>query len=154
MILQFEQLAEYRGRVAMVDGCFDPIHSGHVAYFHAAKELGLPVLCNVAADPYVSGKHPPLLPEEQRVVVIDAFRDIDYTHLNRGRATADVLRELRPRYYVKGADWEGRLPEAETALCRELDIEVVFVEHTGHASRHILADYTDRAGAAAGAASK
>lgn len=130
----------------MVDGCFDPLHPGHVAYFREARKLGLPVLCNLAGDAYLSRKHPPLLREQERVLILDALRDLDYTHLNCGRSTAEVLQELRPRFYVKGSDWRGRLPEAEVVVCRELGIEIAYVEHTGHASRHILADYLSRAG--------
>jgi len=33
MIVPTEQLGAHRGRVAMVDGGFDPLHGGHVAYF-------------------------------------------------------------------------------------------------------------------------
>ena len=43
MILAFDELHPYRGRVAMVDGAFDPLHKGHVEYFRAAAGLGLPV---------------------------------------------------------------------------------------------------------------
>lgn len=128
----------------MVDGCFDPLHRGHLKYFAAARALGAPVLCNVAPDAYVAGKHPPFLPEEHRTTLIDALRDIDFTHLNRGRTTADVLQELRPRYYVKGSDWRGRLPEQETSLCRELGIEVAYVEVTPDASRNILGEFARR----------
>ena len=54
MILEFSQLKNYRGRVAMVDGAFDPLHRGHVEYFRAAAEtLDVPLLCNVASDRYV-----------------------------------------------------------------------------------------------------
>ena len=65
-------------RVAMVDGAFDPLHHGHIAYFKAARELGAPVLCNLASDRYVRTKHRPLLTETQRATVIDAIRYIDY----------------------------------------------------------------------------
>ena len=61
MILTTERLKEYRGRVAMVDGAFDPLHHGHIAYFRAAKAVGATLLCNLAPDSYVSAKHPPLL---------------------------------------------------------------------------------------------
>lgn len=128
----------------MVDGCFDPLHRGHLSYFAAARRLGVPVLCNLAPDSYVTGKHLPFLPEDQRVELIDALRDIDFTHLNRGRSTADVLRQLRPRYYVKGGDWRGRLPKTETTLCGELGIEIAYVDHTGDASRNILKEYHQR----------
>ena len=69
----------------MVDGAFDPLHRGHIEYFRAARELGVPLLCNVASDRYVRTKHPPLLPEDQRAAVIDAIRFIDYMHINRVR---------------------------------------------------------------------
>jgi bifunctional ADP-heptose synthase (sugar kinase/adenylyltransferase) len=63
MILNFDDLKAHLGRVAMVDGAFDPVHSGHVAYFEAAALLGVPVLCNPASDRYVEGKHAPVLPQ-------------------------------------------------------------------------------------------
>jgi len=127
VIVERSQLAELRGRVTMVDGGFDPLHAGHVAYFREAAGLGLPVLCNVAPDAWVERKHPPLLPQAQRALVVDAIRFVDYVHM-AAESTADVLRRLHPRYYVKGADWRGRLPDEETTTCRELGIEITFVE--------------------------
>src|SRR5215207_598315 len=116
MILAFEQLAEYRQKVAMVDGAFDPLHRGHIEYFRtAAQRLDVPLLCNIASDAYVRTKHPPLLPEEQRAAVVDAIRFISYTHINQF-ATETILKYLRPRYYVKGKDWEGKLPQEQVRI--------------------------------------
>ncbi len=143
MLLATEQLAEHRHLVAMVDGGFDPLHDGHVRYFHEARGLGAPVLCNVSGDVYVSRKHPPLLPEAQRVLVIDALRDVDYTHLSQ-TTTASVLGELRPRYYVKGADWRGRLPEEETEVCAEMGIAIVFLDTVVDSSTALLERCLDR----------
>jgi cytidyltransferase-like protein len=109
VIVSADRLTGLRGLVAMVDGGFDPLHAGHIAYFRAAAQLGAPVLCNVASDDWVARKHPPLLPQDDRAEVIDAIRWIDYTYLSR-TATADVLETLRPLFYVKGADWRDRLP--------------------------------------------
>ena len=36
MIVATRELSGHRGRVTMVDGGFDPLHPGHVAYFEAA----------------------------------------------------------------------------------------------------------------------
>src|SRR5437879_6024227 len=52
MILATQDLGLCRGQVTMVDGAFDPIHPGHIAYIEAAAGLGLPVLCNVSSDQY------------------------------------------------------------------------------------------------------
>jgi cytidyltransferase-like protein len=140
VIVAFEELKEYRGRVAMVDGAFDPLHRGHIEYFRAATKLALPVLCNVASDHYVSTKHQPLLPEEQRAAVVDAIRYISYTHVNRFD-TETILRELRPRYYVKGKDWAGKLPAAQVAICSEHGIEIVYLDTVLDSSSRLLQEF-------------
>src|SRR5688572_19445052 len=127
MILTFDQLPEYRGGVAMVDGAFDPLHRGHIEYFRAAEALGVPLLCNVASDRYVRTKHPPLLPEDQRAAVVDAIRYISYTHVNQAD-TETILRQLQPRYYVKGRDWVDRLPPEQVTICRDHGIEIVYLD--------------------------
>ena len=140
MIVTFEQLPDLRGTVAMVDGAFDPLHRGHIEYFRAASELGVPLLCNVASDAYVRTKHPPLLPEEQRAAVVDAIRYITYTHIN-GADTETILRQLRPRYYVKGNDWVGRLPAEQVAICGDHGIEIVYLNTVLDSSSRILQQF-------------
>jgi cytidyltransferase-like protein len=140
VILAFEQLKEYRKNVAMVDGAFDPLHRGHIEYFRAAAEqLDVPLLCNVASDRYVWTKHPPLLPEDQRAAIVDAIRFISYTHVNQFD-TETILRELQPKYYVKGKDWDGRLPPEQVKICRELGIEVVYLDTVFESSTRLLND--------------
>ena len=112
MILAFDQLHEYRQRVAMVDGAFDPLHRGHIEYFRAASQLGVPLLCNVASDRYVGTKHRPLLPEDSRAAIVDAMRFISYTHIYQ-IDTETVLRELRralPREATLYLGDEARMP--------------------------------------------
>jgi cytidyltransferase-like protein len=142
-MVAFDALKEYRGRVAMVDGAFDPLHRGHIEYFRAAAGLGLPLLCNVASDRYVRLKHPPLLPEQQRAAVVDAIRYISYTHINEFD-TETILRELRPRYYVKGKDWDGRLPPAQVEISREHGIEIVYLDTVLDSSTRILEQFASQ----------
>ena len=144
MILTFDQLTDYRGQVAMVDGAFDPLHHGHIAYFKAARALGVPVLCNVASDRYVRSKHRPLLTETQRATVIDAIRYIDYVHIYE-IDTETVLRQLRPRYYVKGSDWRARgLPPEQAVICREHGIEIVYLDTVLDSSSRLLQQFADQ----------
>jgi len=143
VILDFDQLASYRGTVAMVDGAFDPLHRGHIEYFRAARELGLPLLCNVASDRYVRTKHRPLLPEDQRAAIIDAIRYIDYVHIYQ-IDTETVLRQLRPRYYVKGSDWRERgLPPEQAVICREHGTEIVYLDTVLDSSSRLLKEYCE-----------
>jgi cytidyltransferase-like protein len=141
VILSFEELAAHRGQVAMVDGAFDPLHHGHIEYFKAARALGVPVLCNIASDRYVRTKHRPLLTETQRAAVIDAIRYVDYVHIYQ-IDTETILRQLRPRYYVKGSDWRERgLPPEQDVICREHGIEIVFLDTVLDSSSRLLRDY-------------
>jgi cytidyltransferase-like protein len=142
VIVSFEALERYRGRVAMVDGAFDPLHRGHIEYFRAASGLGLPLLCNVASDRYVRTKHPPLLDEDQRAAIVDAIRFISYTHVNQFD-TETILRTLRPRCYVKGKDWEGRLPAQQVAICAEHGIDIVYLDTVLDSSTRILDQFRE-----------
>lgn len=149
MIVLFQELERYRKKVAMVDGAFDPIHAGHIDYLREARALGLPVLCNVASDAYVGTKHAPLVPASQRVLVVDAIRYVDYTHLNE-HDTETVLRRLEPVYYVKGRDWEGRLPPEQVAICARLDIRIVYLDTVRDSSSRLLATWIGGSAAAGG----
>jgi bifunctional ADP-heptose synthase (sugar kinase/adenylyltransferase) len=140
MIVASADLARRAGQVTMVDGGFDPIHPGHIAYFEAAAGLGLPVLCNVSSDDWVGRKHRPLLTQAERGVVLDAIRWLDFVHLS-STSTADVLRTLRPRYYAKGADWRGRLPDEEVRVCEEVGVEIAFLDTVLDSSTAILHRY-------------
>lgn len=143
MIVKFEDLKKYRHAVAMVDGAFDPLHSGHIEYFCRAHELGIPLLCNVASDRYVIQKHPPFLPEEQRAAIIDSNRYITFTHINKFD-TETVLSELRPKYYVKGKDWEDCLPKKQVKICQENGIEIVYLDTVLDSSTKVLQRYMQR----------
>ena len=58
-----------------------------------------------------------------------------------------MLAVLRPRFYVKGADWRGRLPDEELRICAEQGIEVVYLDTVIDSSTAILARYDgDRVG--------
>ena len=142
MIVPTEELGRLSGQVTMVDGGFDPLHPGHVEYMRAAHELGAPVLCNVSGDDWVGRKHPPLLPQEQRCLLIDAIRWVDYVHPSH-TTTAEVLKTLKPRYYAKGDDWKDRLPEDEVAICEANGIEIVFLDTVRDSSTAILKRFTE-----------
>jgi glycerol-3-phosphate cytidylyltransferase-like family protein len=143
MIVEAAELGRLAGQVAMVSGGFDPLHPGHVAYFREAAGLGVPVFCNVSSDEWVGRKHPPLLTQAERVQVIDAIRFVSYTHAEQ-TTTEEVLTRLRPRYFAKGADWWGRLPESELAACEEHGVEIVFLDTVLDSSTDVLERFRAR----------
>jgi cytidyltransferase-like protein len=143
MILETSQLSDYVGQVAMVDGSFDPIHDGHIAYFQRAAEFGIPVLCNVASDSWTVTKHQVLLSQMQRGVVLDAIRFISFVHLS-STSTLEVLKILKPRLYIKGNDWiaRGGVPKEEQDACDSLNIEVKYLDTVLNSSTQLLANWS------------
>jgi bifunctional ADP-heptose synthase (sugar kinase/adenylyltransferase) len=125
------------GKVTMVSGHFDPLHPGHLEYFVEAAAIGLPLLCNVSCDEDLARKHAPLLTQAERGALIDALAVVTYVHLASG-TTEQAIRALRPRYFAKGADWRGRLPPEEIAMCQELGTEIVCLETVTNSSSDIL----------------
>ena len=143
MILLTEEIGLYKNKLALVDGSFDPIHDGHIKYFEAASQLGVPVLCNVAPDSWTSSKHKVLLNQEQRGAVLDSIKYLDFVHLS-SISTAEVIQLLEPRFYLKGNDWltRGGVPEIEESLCRNLGIEILYLQTVTNSSSKLLQNWT------------
>jgi bifunctional ADP-heptose synthase (sugar kinase/adenylyltransferase) len=139
MIVAWDDLPKYSSQVLLVDGSFDPLHDGHIAYFEVAAAFGLPVLCNIATDIWTSGKHPVLLPQLQRARVIDSIRHIAYVHCAK-HSTGEVLEQLKPLVYAKGADWRerGGIPPEEAAICARLGIEVKYLDTVLNSSSRLI----------------
>jgi bifunctional ADP-heptose synthase (sugar kinase/adenylyltransferase) len=139
MIVSWQDLPDLAGKVVMVDGSFDPLHDGHIAYFAAAVEFGYPVFCNVTSDAWTVTKHPVLLAQQSRATVIDAIRHVSYVHCAES-TTRDVLERVRPVIYVKGNDWlaRGGVPEEEAGTCRRLGIEIAYVDTVLNSSTRLI----------------
>ncbi len=130
MILSYEDLPRWADKVALVDGCFDPLHVGHVRYFEEAAKLGMPLVCNVQGDRYIqeTKKRKTLLPEDQRIALIHSLKPIEHVHLCK-TSTHDVLKTLKPKKYIKGMDWKNRnLPQVEQEICKQFGIEIEYLD--------------------------
>ena len=58
-------------KAVVVTGGFDPLHSGHIAYFKAAKELGTILFVGVNSDEWLARKKGrPFMPASERMAII------------------------------------------------------------------------------------
>ena len=65
-------------RVVLVTGGFDPLHSGHIAYFKEAKKLGSKLIVGVNSDNWLTRKKGrPFMPFEERVAIIKELACVD-----------------------------------------------------------------------------
>ena len=65
-------------KVVLVTGGFDPLHSGHIAYFKAARELGDHLIVGVNSDEWLTRKKGrPFMPFEERCAIIKELECVD-----------------------------------------------------------------------------
>jgi len=65
-------------KVVIVTGGFDPLHSGHIAYFKAAQELGDHLVVGVNSDDWLTRKKGrPFMPFEERCAIIQELACVD-----------------------------------------------------------------------------
>jgi cytidyltransferase-like protein len=65
-------------KVVLVTGGFDPLHSGHLAYFNEAKKLGDKLIVGVNSDEWLTRKKGrPFMPFTERVALIQEMEIVD-----------------------------------------------------------------------------
>lgn len=65
-------------KVVLVTGGFDPLHSGHIAYFKEAKKLGNKLIVGVNSDEWLTRKKGrPFMSYDERVALIDEMEVVD-----------------------------------------------------------------------------
>lgn len=65
-------------KIVLVTGGFDPIHSGHIAYFKAAKELGDKLIVGLNSDAWLERKKGrAFMPISERMLIVSSLDIVD-----------------------------------------------------------------------------
>jgi D-beta-D-heptose 7-phosphate kinase / D-beta-D-heptose 1-phosphate adenosyltransferase len=119
-------------RIVFTNGCFDILHSGHVAYLQHAKLLGDILIVAVNTDESIrrlKGERRPINPLEDRLEVLSALAAV--THIvafgdEKDDTPIPLVQLVRPDVFVKGGDYtKDKLPEAATVS--QVGGEIVFI---------------------------
>lgn len=100
----------YGTKVAFTNGCFDLIHRGHVEYLQRARELADVLVVGINTDDSVrrlKGQGRPILPQEDRAIILAAFECVDYVVLFDEDTPLNLIRALQPEVLAKGEDYEA-----------------------------------------------
>ena len=117
-----------------VTGCFDMLHSGHVAFLQEAASYG-DLYVSIGADKNVfqlKGRYPVNTQDERRYM-IDSLACVKKCLVNSGWGYIDFeneLLEVKPDVFVVNED--GHTP-AKQALCKDLCIEYHILKRIPHA---------------------
>ncbi len=109
--------------VVLITGGFDPIHSGHIAYLQAARELGDILVVGVNSDPWLERKKGrSFMPLQERCNIVRNIKGVDFVinfHDDDGSAK-DAIRMVRQSYpqdriiFANGGDrTQTNIPEMD-----------------------------------------
>jgi len=66
-------------KIVLITGGFDPLHSGHIAYFKAAKALGDILIVGVNSDAWLTRKKgSPFMPYKERAEIVRNIVGVDF----------------------------------------------------------------------------
>lgn len=109
--------------IVVVTGGFDPIHSGHIAYFKAAKELGDILVVGINSDEWLARKKgKAFMPINERVEIIRHLNMVNLTleFDDSDGSAKDAIRKVRALYpkdkiiFANGGDrTDKNIPEMD-----------------------------------------
>lgn len=111
-----EKKREEGQKIIFTNGCFDILHRGHIEYLSQASDLGGCFVIGLNNDEsvrHLKGEFRPAIDEESRALTIASFEFVDYVVLFGEDTPSDLIRVIRPDYWVKGGDYQNykELPE-------------------------------------------
>ena len=116
-----------------VSGCFDLLHSGHVAFFKEAAAYGdLYVAIGSDQTIYELKGRPTVNSEEERLYMVQSVSAVKEAFISRGSGMLDFideLRHIRPDIFVVNED--GNTPD-KRKLCEQMGIEYLILHREPH----------------------
>jgi len=124
-------------KIVLVTGGFDPIHSGHISYFKAAKNLGNQLIVGINSDEWLRRKKGrEFMPWQERAAIIEALGCVDRVinfNDDDGSATDAIrkTRELFPKAEIIFANGGDRQADNIPELFDDNTGELTFVYGVG-----------------------
>ena len=121
------------GKKVFVTGCFDMLHSGHIAFLKEAAEYG-DVYVGLGSDETVynlKGRYP-VNNQDERKYMLEALVCVKEVLINKGSGIMDFLSEVelvKPDIFI--VNEEGNTPAKED-LCRKLKINYLVLKRIPH----------------------
>ena len=124
--------------IVLADGCFDPLHSGHIEHLIATRKLGSRLIVNTNPDSVIIAKRPsigPFLIAKDRKALIHSFPFVDKV---TNMFSVEAIKQTQPDIYVQGMDWKDKLPKEEIEICKKLNIFIHYSNIKTNSSTIIL----------------
>ena len=117
--------------IVIVTGGFDPLHSGHIEYFKAARQLGDRLIVGLNSDEWLTRKKGrPFMPLQERLSIVGNLAMVDevVVYNDDDNSSCDAIRLVKSRYpndHIIFANGGDRTKENIPEMVIE-DVEFVF----------------------------
>ncbi len=132
-------------KIVHCHGVFDLLHIGHLKHFKSAKKYGDILVISVTPDKFVQkGFGRPYFNSGQRMESLASIEVVDFVILNNSTNAVDIIKKIKPNYYVKGPDYKnfkeditGQIKNEEL-IVKKNGGKIVFTEDPIYSSSSIL----------------
>jgi rfaE bifunctional protein nucleotidyltransferase chain/domain len=126
-------------------GVFDLLHIGHLRHLNGARKLGDALVVTITPDHLVNkGPGRPAFTETLRAEALAMLECVDLVAINRWPTAMEVIKMLRPDFYVKGSDYMEAGKDISGGIVQEQEAveagggKIIFTEDITFSSSNLL----------------
>jgi cytidyltransferase-like protein len=121
-------------------GVFDLFHLAHLRHLQEARAMGDYLVVGVTTDAGVGKKGRPIVPQAERLEIVQAVRWVSAAALHENSISA--LEQWKPQIFVKGHDYiagiKKGLLKAEVDYCIKHDIRIAHTKPNPQTTTKII----------------
>jgi len=137
-------------RIAHCHGVFDVLHPGHVRHLKVARDLADILVVTITADRFVNkGPGRPAFNESLRAEFLSSITAVDYVGISHAETAVELIKALKPDFYVKGSDYvrrgddpTGQINDEEQAVLA-VGGQMCFTDEIVFSSSHLINTHFD-----------
>jgi len=117
-VKKIAELKKQGRKVGLCHGGFDLLHPGHMKHFESAKKLCDYLVVSITSDRYVTsrkGSGRPVFSDKLRAYAAACIEFVDFVVISDFKKGIEVIKKLKPSYYIKGPDFIHKTTPGITA---------------------------------------
>ena len=104
---KIKNLKKRNKKIVLCHGVFDLVHLGHIKHFKSAKSFGDYLIVSITGNKHIKkGPGRPIFNQQQRQEFLKEIKIIDEVIFSSSDSSEDVIKMIKPDFYVKGPDYK------------------------------------------------